>query len=86
LIEEIDRESETELLQEDESFSFATGNGSVMELLDFQLLGKGYKRFVDNFYTSPTLFTELRKAGCVGLWHHSDQQSGLSKNKGERHA
>ncbi|KAK5935679.1 hypothetical protein CgunFtcFv8_021021 [Champsocephalus gunnari] len=41
---------------------------AVMRLLKIPFLGKGYKLYTDNFYTSPTLSLDLlqRKIWCVG--------------------
>ncbi|KAL1005040.1 hypothetical protein UPYG_G00053750 [Umbra pygmaea] len=41
---------------------------SVMDLMPFPLLGRGYTLFVDNFYSSPALFEELhrRNTGACG--------------------
>lgn len=63
-----------------------TGKGRsydiVMRILNVPFLGKGYKLYVDNFYTSPTLFRDLlsRKIWACGTLRPN--VAGYPKKKG----
>ncbi|XP_068077127.2 piggyBac transposable element-derived protein 4 isoform X4 [Danio rerio] len=57
---------------------------TVMALVDENMLGSGYKLFVDKFYTSPTLFTDLldkKVLACGPVWPNRTGYPKSAKNK-----
>ncbi|KAF3842439.1 hypothetical protein F7725_024390 [Dissostichus mawsoni] len=64
---------------------FISGQGLsydvVSGLMDNSYLGRGYHLFVDNFYTSPKLFTDLFARGFVACGTFRDNRKNVPKSK-----
>jgi hypothetical protein len=60
----------------------ATDNG--LQLLCNGVIGfSGLQTLCGQLLHKPCPVCRPEEAGCVGLWHHSDQQSGLSEDQGK---